>query len=301
MYKPPDDIIQSKISFYLKGFIYNLTLKNYVLALTYYKMIKCISTNFDHEERTAWANILYQLAYQFKCMSQADSAAYCLDKALELCPDWADAQYARSCIITSPLESNSAKSNDEFYANDTVVENYLCQERIGFYSDFLNLCIQNGIVFENKDIMDAGCGPGVLLKAISERASTRSLTGFDFSSQAIKLAQQRCVAGNFFQADIYTYLNGTFDIVICTETLEHLLYPEKALQNLLGMTKNNGHLLLCVPNGRVDTFDGHINFWSPESWAVFIEKSCKKQFYIVEPLNDRHLIAVITKTMGNNK
>ncbi|MEG2336387.1 MAG: hypothetical protein RSC04_01440, partial [Bacteroidales bacterium] len=32
-----------------------------------------------------------------------------------------------------------------------------------------------------------------------------------------------------------------------------------------------GTLVISVPDGRKDTYSGHIQFWSPESWAVFIE------------------------------
>jgi hypothetical protein len=41
------------------------------------------------------------------------------------------------------------------------------------------------------------------------------------------------------------------------------------------MLANEGVLVVTVPDGRNDTFLGHINFWSPESWKIFIEAQCK--------------------------
>jgi len=54
--------------------------------------------------------------------------------------------------------------------------------------------------------------------------------------------------------------------------LEHLLYPARALKQILGILEPSGMVLLTVPNGRIDNFGGHINFWSPESWKVFLEE-----------------------------
>jgi hypothetical protein len=59
-----------------------------------------------------------------------------------------------------------------------------------------------------------------------------------------------------------------FDTVFCCETLEHLLIPSKALKNLLNAT--NFKCVLTVPDGRTDTYPGHINFWSEESWGSFL-------------------------------
>ncbi len=55
------------------------------------------------------------------------------------------------------------------------------------------------------------------------------------------------------------------------DVLEHLLYPDRALRHLMDMVAPEGTLMLAVPNGRYDHFAGHINFWSPESWRVFLE------------------------------
>ena len=39
------------------------------------------------------------------------------------------------------------------------------------------------------------------------------------------------------------------------------------------MVLEGGILLVTVPNGRIDTFAGHINFWSPESWDIFVAEN----------------------------
>lgn len=39
-----------------------------------------------------------------------------------------------------------------------------------------------------------------------------------------------------------------FDIVICLETLEHVLYPHKVMKELLRVAKDDGQLILSLPN-----------------------------------------------------
>ena len=63
-------------------------------------------------------------------------------------------------------------------------------------------------------------------------------------------------------------------MIFCIEVLEHLLHPDIALRNIVNMLSGSGVALITVPNGRIDTFDGHINFWSPESWEVFLKQIC---------------------------
>ena len=104
------------------------------------------------------------------------------------------------------------------------------------------------------------------------------LTGSDFSEKALAVAQNTFPNIAFLSCDICNIsenLLGKYNAVICTEVLEHLLYPEKALINMISLlNEKKGSLILSVPNGRRDTCEIHINFWSPESWKVFIEHNC---------------------------
>ena len=40
--------------------------------------------------------------------------------------------------------------------------------------------------------------------------------------------------------------------------------------------------MITVPNGRIDTFEGHINFWSPESWNIFIRGNVSEKEFDIE-------------------
>lgn len=100
------------------------------------------------------------------------------------------------------------------------------------------------------------------------------LFGFDHSLAALEIARRLLLQAEFRMMDIYAPMpDERFDIIFCIEVLEHLLYPDRALRNLTQLAPG-GMLILAVPNGRYDHFAGHINFWSPESWRVFLETTC---------------------------
>jgi len=79
------------------------------------------------------------------------------------------------------------------------------------------------------------------------------------------------------------------------EVLEHILHPVTAFRNLLEIVMAKGILLITVPNGRYETFSGHINFWSPESWDVFISENSGGLKYSTGRIEKTLLYAIIYK------
>lgn len=174
-------------------------------------------------------------------------------------------------VVSSPIHHNSKEGLEEFYSDKDVVESYLDPK---FYERLIDLLKSHGVDYNGKRIADIGCGTGGLLKSILLRAQPTSLTGFEYSEKALAIARSQVPGVDFRYLDIYEPAPFQFEVLFCIEVLEHLLYPDKALRNILRMMASRGALLLTVPNGRTDSFDGHINFWSPESWKVFVEQSC---------------------------
>jgi 2-polyprenyl-3-methyl-5-hydroxy-6-metoxy-1,4-benzoquinol methylase len=173
-----------------------------------------------------------------------------------------------------------------------AIREYYCDERIRFYQICLQLLKDSGIVLQGKRVVDVACGMGYQLRLVQE-SKPASLTGLDFSRVAVEIARLLCPGGTFHVFDIYQKYHETFDVVICTEALEHLLYPSLALKNILSLVRPGGCALLTVPNGRLDTFDGHINFWSPESWKVFIEEQCEGSDILCGALREKNVYALI--------
>ncbi|HET6227685.1 MAG TPA: class I SAM-dependent methyltransferase [Bacteroidia bacterium] len=175
--------------------------------------------------------------------------------------------------VEHPVQHNSQRSMDNFYKKEGLLTEYINNDRIEFYKEVAGLIKEKIKFSEGQTVADVGCGTGHLLYYLKEEVGFGRATGFDFSPEAIKIAKELFSNFYFYELDIYAGKDEKFDTVLCTEVLEHLLNPELAMFNLLSMVNPGGTLLLTVPDGRVDTFAGHINFWSPESWEVFVKKN----------------------------
>ena len=136
------------------------------------------------------------------------------------------------------------------------------------YRDIVTMCD----IDERARVADYGCGTGVLVYNLKTEFPGISITGIDFSENKIARCREfyefdpEC----FRQGSIFDAAEFTHDVIVATEVLEHLLDPKAAVSNLLSQLEVGGRLFLTVPDGRTDTFHGHIHFWSPESWSLFI-------------------------------
>lgn len=176
--------------------------------------------------------------------------------------------------MLSPLEENTADLYDRFYKDERAVAEYNDARRLSFYTEVSAFIRKQCDDISERSLLDVGCGTGQLIAEILASVTPMKLSGCDFSSAAVAICQKRYPSGNFFRHDIELALDDTYDIVVCTEVLEHLQYPHKAVHNLTAAVKEKGVLFLTVPNGRLDYSIEHLNFWSPESWKVFLEREC---------------------------
>lgn len=189
--------------------------------------------------------------------------------------------------IASAIDFNSQRNADELWSNPEVVTFYLSAERENFYDELITLLLRNGVDCNDKDVADIGCGLGDVLLRISRSFQPRSLTGYDFSQAGLDIARSVLPNASFHRYDIYELdTENAFDVVLCIETLEHLLFPNKALEKLLAITRRPGTIVATTPNGRIDGFKGHINFWSPESWQVFVKPCCGSHIVETDVLSD---------------
>jgi len=182
-----------------------------------------------------------------------------------------DAKPPPKPVVKSALHHNSKEGLNAFYLDEEAVESYLDP---GFYQRLIELLAANGVDYTAKRVADVGCGTGGLLNALKTKSQAQSLTGLEYSENALAIARSHISGVEFCNFDIYEGSTRQFDVIFCIETLEHLLHPDRALRNILAMLAPAGSALLTVPNGRIDTFEGHINFWSPESWNVFLTSVC---------------------------
>lgn len=99
-------------------------------------------------------------------------------------------------------------------------------------------------------VLDLGSGSGALLASLSGRGWER--VGVDISASGVKAAREAFPDITFIEADATGDLSAqvgasSFDVVISTETLEHVVLPRLFVRNAYLVLKPGGRLILSVP------------------------------------------------------
>mgnify|MGYP002649001155 FL=1 len=94
-------------------------------------------------------------------------------------------------------------------------------------------------------ILDAGCGEGFITDLLARNVE---LIGLEYTREAIDIAKAANQEISFVQGDIYAipFEKNEFDLVLCTEVLEHLERPDRALRELTRVASHT--ILLTVPS-----------------------------------------------------
>lgn len=97
-------------------------------------------------------------------------------------------------------------------------------------------------------VLDAGCGEGFVTQWLREALPDARIVGLDNRAEALREAACRVPHVHLHQADVHElpYPAGAFDLVVCTEVLEHLQGPLVALAELRRVS--GGQLLVTVPH-----------------------------------------------------
>lgn len=131
-------------------------------------------------------------------------------------------------------------------------------------------------------ILDVGCGEGFILNKLKEEGIGKSWEGIDYSKDAVEIGKKIHQNLILNKGSIYDsgFKDNSFDLVICTEVLEHLREPKKALKEILRISGK--YVLLSVPNEPfflLSNFTqwgkdiGHINHWTFLGFEDFVKKN----------------------------
>lgn len=120
------------------------------------------------------------------------------------------------------------------------------KKRLQFILDAITANVHAG-----DEILDVGCGNGIITAAVGKSGFT--VTGIDASDKAIATAQ---ASNNLPNLKFMVVAAGElavqprkFSAIICSEVLEHLHDPSSLLDILKNGLKDDGVLIVTVPNG----------------------------------------------------
>jgi 2-polyprenyl-3-methyl-5-hydroxy-6-metoxy-1,4-benzoquinol methylase len=178
----------------------------------------------------------------------------------------------RNRIFGDPAEvvkTNTRDGFEHFWRHEKfIAATYLDRDRRRLYQILAEYVADTVDTIESPRvrIADIGCGPGFLLEVLNKtlRKTDVELVGVDFAMAATVQASRRNPNAHFCTSDVraLSLRPSTFDLVLCVETLEHLRDPDPALAGLANICRNSGHIIVTVPDGTLDKWDGHENYWS---------------------------------------
>jgi ubiquinone/menaquinone biosynthesis C-methylase UbiE len=111
---------------------------------------------------------------------------------------------------------------------------------------------------EGIKVLEVGCGSGAniqMINDLSPLANEIEYYGIDISPKAIEAANnyknKSAIKNCVFEvgdAESLKFDDSYFDIVVCTEVLEHLLNPRAALREIYRVIKIGGSSIITTPN-----------------------------------------------------
>lgn len=164
---------------------------------------------------------------------------------------------------------NTRRAYNRVYGDDRLLDEYLAPERLASYEEVAELSAR----LRPGSVIDVGCGTGNLLQELVARAAPERVVGIDHASAGVRRAAELVPEAEFRVASLYDPgLREEFDLVLCTEVLEHLTNAETAVEQLVKLCAPGGAVVITVPDGASDTWEGHLNFWNEVELADFLRR-----------------------------
>lgn len=165
----------------------------------------------------------------------------------------------------------SPETNNVDYYNQLWLEEWQDMERLNPTARHLERMIVRLIrgVYPINSVLDAGCGMGVNLKVIRKHFPGLEMTGTDLSGDILRIAENyvgKDTHIRYVPLDIgKSALDEQFDLVLCSQVLEHIEDDVTAIRNLASMTGR--YLLITVPGGAYNSTSklvGHYRHYKKE-------------------------------------
>ena len=136
---------------------------------------------------------------------------------------------------------------DEFH-KEAIVQKKVISDKNFTYRNILGI-LKKELTEEKLKILDYGCGVGTIDFYLAHLG--HSITGIDISPKAIRVckssAKEIGVASNTTFKLISQRLDNEYDLIICSELIEHVPDDIKLLEKLTILLKKGGKLLISTP------------------------------------------------------
>lgn len=107
-------------------------------------------------------------------------------------------------------------------------------------------------------VLEIGCEAGNLIMSLP---IAKKKVGLDISKEALntirKESRKRGINITTIHGDLMSKLpfkKGDFSVIVCSETLEHVINPDRALKNICEICDENTRVIVTVPNEKPKLF-----------------------------------------------
>jgi len=118
-------------------------------------------------------------------------------------------------------------------------------------------------------VLDCGCGDGSLLSVVARTVPCQELHGVDIAANVP--IERAGVPIDFHQQDlgrpIPPEMHGRYDLVLCSEVIEHIAHDEVVLRNISNAAAPGGLIVLTTQSGNIyktEQFLGHLRHYRIE-------------------------------------
>jgi 2-polyprenyl-3-methyl-5-hydroxy-6-metoxy-1,4-benzoquinol methylase len=130
-------------------------------------------------------------------------------------------------------------------------------------------------------VLDVGCGDGTMLHTFKDLGvPANQLYGADVDAQAIGSLEAAGINGLVSRAEDVSYPEGSFDLIVMQQVIEHVAGPKEVLSNLLSLLRPGGVLLVETPN--VSAWDRPLfrglwgGFHFPRHWTLWNKRTIRE-------------------------
>ncbi|WP_298236135.1 bifunctional 2-polyprenyl-6-hydroxyphenol methylase/3-demethylubiquinol 3-O-methyltransferase UbiG [uncultured Azohydromonas sp.] len=120
--------------------------------------------------------------------------------------------------------------------------------------------IESLVPLANKQVLDVGCGGGILAEAMAQRSA--QVLGIDLAVKPLKVAQLHALESGVHNVDyrevpveaLAAEQPARFDVVTCMEMLEHVPAPESVVAACAALVKPGGWVFFSTLNRNPKAF-----------------------------------------------
>lgn len=119
--------------------------------------------------------------------------------------------------------------------------------------------IQQHLDIKNSNILDIGCGGGILAEELTDRGA--NVTGLDASKKTIQIAKdhakEKSFKVNYLNTSLEDHIkknNQKYDAIVCFELIEHVPDQLKLIQDISSICKKGTKVFLSTINRNITSF-----------------------------------------------